>query len=162
MPKKEPFDIKHLGTLYERGDRRRREMRHLELSSGAQRGHQRPTQVGQFCASTTRSTNDGKRTKDKKRERSLPVVTRDDHSTRARLCALVDEVDVVQSFPLVRRPQLLREIVIADASRAHHRLGWQDVLKVVYLDRRRTRASNMLTAAACAAFWIPPARYVTG
>jgi len=48
------------------------------------------------------------------------MVTREDHSTSARLLALVDQVDLIQPFPLVRRPQLLGEIVIADTSRVHH------------------------------------------
>ena len=35
----EPFDVKHLGTFHERGDRRRREMRRLEFPGGTQRRH---------------------------------------------------------------------------------------------------------------------------
>ena len=59
------------------------------------------------------------------------MVAREDHSTSTRLLALLDEVDLVQPFPLVRRPQLLSEIVIADTSRVHHRLGREEVLGVV-------------------------------
>ena len=41
MREEESLDVKHLGTLHERGNRRRREMRHVEFLSRAQRRHQR-------------------------------------------------------------------------------------------------------------------------
>jgi hypothetical protein len=68
------------------------------------------------------------------------MVARDDHSTSTRFLALLDEVDLVQPFPPVRRPQLLSEIVIADASRVHHRFGREDVLRMKWLDLSSTRS----------------------
>ena len=124
----EPLDVKHLGTLHEWGNLRRREMRHLELLGGTQRRHQRPNRQ-------IHRVNDPLHEKrgtdnERRKEKSLPIVAREDHSTGTRFLALLDEVNLIQPFPLVRRPQLLSEIVIADASRVHHRLGREDVLRV--------------------------------
>lgn len=56
------------------------------------------------------------------------MVAREDDSTSTRLLSLFDEIDLVQPFSPVRLPQLLGEIIIADASRVHHRAGREDVL----------------------------------
>ena len=52
----------------------------------------------------------------------------DDDRARARLLTLLDEVDLVKTLALVRRLELLREIVIANAARVHHGLRGQAVL----------------------------------
>ena len=43
MREEEPLDVKYLGTLYERGNLGRREMRRVEFLGGTQRRHQRPS-----------------------------------------------------------------------------------------------------------------------
>ena len=68
------------------------------------------------------------------------MVARDDHSASTRLLGLVDEIDLIQAFPLVRRAQLLGEIVVAHTARVHHRVRREDVLNMASLDRSDTRA----------------------
>ena len=57
------------------------------------------------------------------------MVARDDDSARTRLLALFHKIDFIQPLALVRRPQLLRKIVVTDTSRVHHRLGREDILR---------------------------------
>lgn len=65
------------------------------------------------------------------------MVARDDNSTSTRLLSLLDEVNLIQPFPPIRRPQLLSEIVVADTSRVYHRAGREDVLSMPWLDQSR-------------------------
>ena len=62
------------------------------------------------------------------------MVASDDHSTSTRFLALLDKVNFIHPFPLVRLPQLLHKVVIAHASCVHHRLGRKDVLSTKELD----------------------------
>ena len=137
MGEEEPLDVEHLGALHERGHRGRREMRHVELLRSTQRRHQRP-KVNDTSHQRTRSTKKTWRTG----KESLPVMTRDDDSTRTRLHFrfLVDEVDRVQTFTRVRRTQLRSEIVITYTARVHHRLGREDVLRMAHLDQSNARS----------------------
>ena len=47
----------------------------------------------------------------------------DDDRARARLLTLLDEVDLVKTLALVRRLELLRELIVADATGEHNRAG---------------------------------------
>jgi hypothetical protein len=57
-----------------------------------------------------------------------PVVASDDDSARASLFALLNLVDLTETLALVGSLELLREIVISDAARVHHRVGRENVL----------------------------------
>lgn len=54
----------------------------------------------------------------------------DDHSTRTRLLTLLDLIDLIQSLPLIRLPQLLSQSVVANRPSVHHRMRREDVLRV--------------------------------
>ena len=57
-----------------------------------------------------------------------PVVASDDDRARARLLALLHEVRLVEALALVGSLELVREIIVADATGVYDRVGRKDVL----------------------------------
>ena len=92
------LDVEDLRSVDERRDLGRRQMRLLKLLRG-------------------RKVRD---------ERA--VMTGDDDRARTRLLALLHEVDLVEALALVRRLELLRERVVADAAGVDDRVWGEDVL----------------------------------
>ena len=92
------LDVEDLRGVDERRDLGRREVRPLELLRRGERRHERA------------------------------VVAGDDDRARARLLALLDEVALVEALARVRRLELLREVVVADAADVHDRVRREHVL----------------------------------
>lgn len=92
------LDVEYLRGLHERRDLGRRQVSLVEL---LRRGEGRD-------------------------ERAM--VAGDDDRARARLLTLRHLIDLVKALALVRRLELLREVVVADAPRIDHRVWGQDVL----------------------------------
>ena len=52
-----------------------------------------------------------------------------DHDcTRPSLFALLDEICISQAFLCVGKPELLRKVIITDATGENDRVGWEDIL----------------------------------
>ena len=93
------LDVEDLRSVDERRDLGRREVRLLKLLRRSERRHERA------------------------------VVPGDDDRARARLLALLDEIALVEPFARVRRLELLREVVVADAADVHDRVRREHVLE---------------------------------
>ena len=74
----------------------------------------------------------------------------DDHSARTRLLARVDLVRLREPLTLVRFPQLLREIVVPDGSRVHHRVGRQNILGAQRCQHHQQRTGSWQTHSSSA------------
>jgi hypothetical protein len=82
------------------------------------------------------------------------MMTSDDDCTRSRLLTLLDEIGFCETLSFVRLPELLGELVIADAASINYGIGWQHILKCI---RRGGGVKEKgLTAAPRAAFCAAP------
>jgi hypothetical protein len=56
------------------------------------------------------------------------MMTSDDDCTRSRLLTLLDEIGFCETLSFVRLPELLGELVIADAASINYGIGGQHIL----------------------------------
>lgn len=61
-------------------------------------------------------------------------MTSDDDCARSRLLILLDEIGFCETLSFVRLPELLGELVIANAASIHYGIGGQHILQCI---RRR-------------------------
>ena len=93
----------------------------------------------------------------------VPVVTSYDDSTRSRIFTLLDEIRFGETLPFVCCPELLSEVIVADATGVDDGIWGQDILgKSETMERSDARANWGRTAAPRAAFCAaPPATKTT-
>ncbi len=58
-------------------------------------------------------------------------MTSDDDCARSRLLTTLNEIGFCETLPFVRRPELLGELIIADAASIHDGIGGKYILRSI-------------------------------
>ena len=119
MCKEIALDVEEFCAIDQACDFRRRQVGLFELLCGAQSGDEGP---GARSADVKLTPRVGV---------TLPVMTSDDDCTRSRLLTALDEVDLCKTLFFVCLPELLGELVIADAASIHDGIGGKYILRCV-------------------------------
>lgn len=84
------------------------------------------------------------------------MVPCDNDGAGTSLLAFLDEVCVLEAFPLVGGLQLLSKLIVTDTSSVDDRVGRQNVLHMAVSNKPNVRDVKRRTAAPRAAFWAAP------